>query len=99
MREHFLYFLECFQFPENRNNEGEERTNGKALDKSGHDYFIMSKQLNIFSLMMCRGHSSLQACVTFSHSNLAVQTTIVASGSLLTPGPPISIPGSHSFVQ
>ena len=55
MREHFLYFLECFKFPENRNNEGEERTNGKALDKSGHEYFIMSKQLNIFSLMMCRG--------------------------------------------
>ena len=31
-----------------------ERTNGNALDKSSHDHFIMSKQLNIFSLVMCR---------------------------------------------
>lgn len=55
MGEHFLYFSWRFQFPENRNNEGEERTNNIALDKSRHEYFTMLKQLGIFpNLMMCR---------------------------------------------
>lgn len=59
MREHFFYFSDIFQFPEDRNNEGEKRTNDSALDKSRHDYFIMPRQLNIFVLVVCRGNIQL----------------------------------------
>lgn len=34
--EHFLCFSKCFWFPEDRNNEGQKRTN-HALEKSGSD--------------------------------------------------------------
>lgn len=69
--EHFLGFSKCFCFPEDRNNEGQNRTI-HALDKSGSDCCIMPTQPNVFALMIHRwGHSTQPTC-TFSYSNPAL---------------------------